>query len=50
MPQNIVTGPEAEAVARYVAEYAGRQAERPPDPTGGNPPTPPGAEPPPDTQ
>ena len=50
MPQNIITGEEARAVAEFVAEYSGRQAERPPDPQGGNPPTPPGAEAPEDTQ
>jgi mono/diheme cytochrome c family protein len=32
MPQNIVTGPEAEAVAEFVARYAGRSAERPETP------------------
>lgn len=32
MPQNIVTGADAEAVARFVAEYSGQDAERPPDP------------------
>jgi mono/diheme cytochrome c family protein len=37
MPQNIVTGEEAEAVARFVAEYSGQAAERPPDPTGDAP-------------
>ncbi len=37
MPQNIVTGEEAQAVAEFVAEYSGRQAERPPDPTGDAP-------------
>jgi len=26
MPQNIVTGPDAKAVARFVANYAGQQA------------------------
>jgi hypothetical protein len=34
MPQNIVVGREAEAVARFVAEYAGNEAdeaERPGD-------------------
>ena len=46
MPQNIITGEEAEAVAEFVAKYSGKEAERPPIPTGGNPPAPPGAEPP----
>lgn len=32
MPQNIVVGEEAEAVARFVAEYAGSEAEEPPRP------------------
>jgi len=32
MPQNIVTGKEAEAVAAFVAKYAGNQAEREPVP------------------
>jgi mono/diheme cytochrome c family protein len=30
MPQNIVVGQEAEAVAEFVAEYAGRDATEPP--------------------
>ena len=34
MPQNIVTGEQAQAVADFIAEYSGRQAERPPDPQG----------------
>ena len=51
MPQNIVTGEEARTIAEFIAKYSGRQAERPPDPQGGNPPqTPSGAEPPEDTQ
>lgn len=29
MPQNIVTGAEAQAVAEFLAEYAGRDAETP---------------------
>lgn len=33
MPQNIVVGPEAEAVARFVAKYAGQEAETAPRPT-----------------
>jgi mono/diheme cytochrome c family protein len=32
MPQNIVVGEEAEAVARFVAEYAGEDAEESPRP------------------
>jgi mono/diheme cytochrome c family protein len=32
MPQNIVVGDEAEAVARFVAEYAGNEAEEAPRP------------------
>jgi mono/diheme cytochrome c family protein len=33
MPQNIVVGAEAEAVARFVAKYAGDEAEESPRPT-----------------
>jgi mono/diheme cytochrome c family protein len=32
MPQNILVGDEAEAVARFVAEYAGSEVQRPPKP------------------
>jgi mono/diheme cytochrome c family protein len=32
MPANIVVGEEADAVARFVAEYAGGEAEEPPRP------------------
>lgn len=32
MPQNIVVGPDAEAVARFVAKYAGQSAETTPRP------------------
>jgi mono/diheme cytochrome c family protein len=32
MPQNIVVGKEAEAVARFVAKYAGEEAESTPRP------------------
>jgi hypothetical protein len=32
MPQNIVVGREAEAVARFVAEYSGKEAESSPRP------------------
>ena len=32
MPQNIVTGDEAQAVAEFVAEYAGSDVDRPPQP------------------
>ncbi len=34
MPQNIVVGKEAEAVARFVAKYAGGEAEESPRPSG----------------
>jgi mono/diheme cytochrome c family protein len=34
MPQNIVVGKEAEAVARFVAKYAGEEAEESPRPQG----------------
>jgi mono/diheme cytochrome c family protein len=34
MPQNIVTGDEAQAVAEFVAEYAGSDVEETPTPTG----------------
>lgn len=33
MPQNIVVGAEAEAVARFVANYAGSEAKEPPRPS-----------------
>ncbi|MBA2239664.1 MAG: c-type cytochrome [Solirubrobacterales bacterium] len=36
MPQNIVTGDEAELVAEFVAEYSGTKIDRPPTP-GTNP-------------
>ena len=32
MPQNIVVGDKAEAVAEFVAEYAGSEAEESPRP------------------
>jgi mono/diheme cytochrome c family protein len=32
MPQNIVVGEEADAVAAFVAEYAGSEVDRPPSP------------------
>lgn len=32
MPQNIVVGKEAEQVARFLAKYSGRKAEKPPAP------------------
>lgn len=32
MPQNIVVGEEAEAVADFVAEYSGTDVDRPPSP------------------
>jgi cytochrome c551 len=37
MPQNIVVGIEAEAVARFVANYAGREAEVAPRPGATSP-------------
>jgi mono/diheme cytochrome c family protein len=37
MPQNIVVGKEAEAVARFVADYAGGDAEESPRPTETSP-------------
>jgi mono/diheme cytochrome c family protein len=37
MPQNIVVGEEAEAVARFVAEYAGGEAEESPRPSKESP-------------
>jgi mono/diheme cytochrome c family protein len=32
MPQNIVTGEDAQAVAKFVADYAGDEVDRPPQP------------------
>jgi mono/diheme cytochrome c family protein len=37
MPQNIVVGADAEAVARFVAEYAGQDAEIAPRPGAASP-------------
>jgi mono/diheme cytochrome c family protein len=37
MPQNIVVGDEAKAVARFVAKYAGDEAEESPRPGNENP-------------
>jgi mono/diheme cytochrome c family protein len=37
MPQNIVVGDEAEAVARFVAKYAGEEAEESPRPGEASP-------------
>jgi mono/diheme cytochrome c family protein len=37
MPQNIVVGKEAEAVARFVARYAGEEAEESPRPHNESP-------------
>jgi mono/diheme cytochrome c family protein len=34
MPQNVVVGEEAEAVAEFVAKYAGSEATGPPSPKG----------------
>jgi mono/diheme cytochrome c family protein len=36
MPQNIVVGPEAEAVATFVSEYSGSDVEESPRPSQGN--------------
>ena len=33
MPENIVTGPQAQAVAAFVAKYSGKDAKSPPAPT-----------------
>ena len=33
MPENIVTGPQAQAVAEFVAKYSGKDAKSPPAPT-----------------
>lgn len=37
MPQNIVVGEEAKALARFVAEYSGTEAGEPPRPGAGEP-------------
>lgn len=43
MPQDIVTGPEAQQVADFVAQYSGTAAKRPANPNGNAPVTcPPG--------
>jgi mono/diheme cytochrome c family protein len=34
MPQNVVLGKDADAVAAFVAKYAGSKAKAPPSPTG----------------
>jgi mono/diheme cytochrome c family protein len=34
MPQNIVTGKDAQAIAEFLAKYSGRQAKSPPSPQG----------------
>ncbi|MDX6657414.1 MAG: hypothetical protein QOH62_2207 [Solirubrobacteraceae bacterium] len=34
MPENIVVGSEARAVAQFLAKYSGTQAKRPPTPNG----------------
>jgi mono/diheme cytochrome c family protein len=36
MPQNIVVGDDAEAVAEFVAEYSGTEVDRPPAPGEGS--------------
>jgi mono/diheme cytochrome c family protein len=33
MPENIVTGPQAKAIARFLAKYSGKDAKSPPAPT-----------------
>lgn len=35
MPQNIVVGPDADAVAKFVAKYAGAEAKAEPNPASG---------------
>jgi mono/diheme cytochrome c family protein len=35
MPQNVVVGKDAEAVAEFLAKYAGTEAKSPPTPRGG---------------
>ena len=50
MPQDIVTGAGAEAVARFIAKYSGGEAARPPNPQGGSAPQAPGASQPETTQ
>ena len=37
MPENIVVGQDAEAVADFLTKYAGRDAETPATPSGGTP-------------
>ena len=37
MPENIVVGEDAEAVADFLAKYAGREAEKPATPNSGTP-------------
>ncbi len=32
MPQNIVTGDDADAIARFVEQYSGTEVDRPPEP------------------
>jgi hypothetical protein len=34
MPENIVVGQQARAVAAFLAKYSGKQAKSPPSPTG----------------
>ncbi len=38
MPQQIVTGEDAQKIADFIAKYSGQKAERPPNPQGSNPP------------
>jgi mono/diheme cytochrome c family protein len=37
MPQDIVTGPDAEKVAQFIAQYSGTKAKRPANPNGNAP-------------
>lgn len=37
MPQNIVVGDDAEAVARFIEEWSGSDVEKPPQPGGESP-------------
>jgi mono/diheme cytochrome c family protein len=39
MPQNILLGPDAQAVAQFLAKFAGRSAHPPPSPTPSPPPS-----------
>ena len=37
MPQNIAVGDDARAIARFLEQYSGREAESPPTPSSGGP-------------